>query len=111
MALCRALLLPTRQRNLGLLDQRLALQFVHDNIAKFGGDPNKVTLAGQSAGAWSDTIYMALPASNKLFQRCIAMSGAMQVGDVDWATRVAQMTMDAAGVTTFDQMKALTVQQ
>ena len=97
--------------NLGLLDQRLALQFVHDNIAKFGGDPNKVTLAGQSAGAWSDTIHMALPASNTLFQRCIAMSGAMQVGDLNWAKKVAQMTMDAAGVTTFAQAQALTVQQ
>ena len=97
--------------NLGLLDQRMALKFVHDNIARFGGDPNKVTLAGQSAGGWSDTIHMALPESNKLFQRCIAMSGAMQVGDVDWAKQVAKWTMEAAGVTTFAEAQALTVQQ
>ena len=52
--------------NLGLLDQRMALKFVHDNIARFGGDPDRVTVAGGSAGAWSTTIHMALPAEQQV---------------------------------------------
>jgi para-nitrobenzyl esterase len=97
--------------NLGLLDQRMALKFVHDNIARFGGDPDRVTVAGGSAGAWSTTIHMALPESNRYFQRAIAVSGSPQVGTKDWSTKVCQMTMAAAGVTTFDQLMALTPEQ
>ena len=93
--------------NVGLLDQRMALKFVHDNIARFGGDPNRVTVAGGSAGAWSTTIHMALPASNKYFQRAIAVSGSPQVGTKDWSTKVCKMTMDALGISTFDELMAL----
>jgi carboxylesterase type B len=97
--------------NLAILDQRMALRFVHDNIARFGGDPNRVTVAGGSAGAWSTTIHMALPASNKYFQRAIAVSGSPQVGTKDWSTKVCKMTMDALGISTFDELMALTPKQ
>ena len=60
--------------NLGLLDQVAALRFVRDNIAAFGGDPDNVTLVGQSAGAASIAILMTMPPARGLFRRAILQS-------------------------------------
>lgn len=62
--------------NQGLLDQRAALQWVKKNIRAFGGDPENVTLFGESAGAWSVSLHVAAPGSAGLFQRAIIESGA-----------------------------------
>jgi para-nitrobenzyl esterase len=85
--------------NLGLLDQIAALQWVRENIAAFGGDPENVTLFGQSAGAMSIATLLAMPRARGLFRRAIAQSGAAHhVNSSATARRVGQYLAQQLGV-------------
>ncbi|KAL4709654.1 hypothetical protein ACJJTC_007385 [Scirpophaga incertulas] len=68
--------------NAGMKDQVLALKWVKENIQQFGGDPNNVTIFGESAGGTSCALHVLSPLSKGLFRRSIAMSG---VPSCDWA--------------------------
>ena len=62
--------------NYGLMDQLAALQWVNENISRFGGDPKNITVFGQSAGAQDTSLLMSSPLTKGLFQKAIIQSGS-----------------------------------
>ena len=85
--------------NLGLRDVVFALQWVRDNIAAFGGDPDRVTLFGESAGGGVVTTLLGSPAADGLFSAAIAQSSpATSIYDTGRARRVAEQFLDQLGV-------------
>jgi para-nitrobenzyl esterase len=92
----------------GMLDIVQALEWVHDNIAAFGGDPANVTIFGESGGGWKVSLLMAMPSARGLFAKAIVQSGpgltAKPKTDADAVTR---QLLDKLGVDKPEALAAL----
>jgi para-nitrobenzyl esterase len=98
--------------NRGLLDQIAALEWVRDNIASFGGDPARVTIAGQSAGGTSVLDLLAVPRAQGLFHRAIAQSPALNDITADEVVRASGNLAATLGVPATRQgWRSLTAEQ
>ena len=100
--------------NAGMLDIVAALEWVRDNIAGFGGDPNLVTIFGQSGGGGKVTALMAMPSAKGLFHRAIVESGSLMVGATAEQSEqladqlLAKLGLDASSV---DKLQHIPVEQ
>ena len=95
----------------GLLDQAMALRWVHENIAAFGGDPGNVTIFGQSAGGGSVSILPVMKEANRYFQKVIAQSGSTTLAfpvDCEAAQGKTKALLEYTGCKTMDEIMALT---
>ncbi len=103
--------------NYGLLDQIAAVKWIHDNIAQFGGDPNNITIFGQSAGAGSVQALCASPLSKNLIGQAISMSGGglsdfrLGGGSLDTVQMANKRFMDYFKKTTLKEMRALSFEE
>jgi para-nitrobenzyl esterase len=85
--------------NVGNLDMVAALEWVKNNIANFGGDPNNVTIIGQSGGGAKVTSLMNMPAAKGLFHKAVALSGTSLTGvNKEYAEKLGVKVMEEAGL-------------
>lgn len=98
--------------NYGIYDQLKALSWVHDNIAQFGGDPEQITIFGQSAGGGSVRCLVSSPMAKPLISKAIIMSAgglnrALGVGKTQTdQDQLHQEILDAAGIRTYEDLMA-----
>ena len=101
--------------NYGLYDQMTAIQWVKDNIAAFGGDPENMTVMGQSAGAASVQLQCYSPLTDGLFQKAVMSSGcglgSMMSGTVEKSCAFWQAVMERCGCKTLEAFRALPAEQ
>lgn len=93
--------------NLGIRDHIAALQWIQKNIEGFGGDPDNVTIFGESAGGWSTTALIISPAAKGLFKRAIAESGVIPIKERKAAQEFADYIMEASGAKNMDDLQAI----
>ena len=101
--------------NYGLYDQMTAISWVKDNIAAFGGDPENITIMGQSAGAASVQLQCSSPLTDGLFQKAVMSSGCglggMLSGSLEKTSAFWQEVMKRCGCENLEQFRALPPQQ
>ena len=97
-------------QNLGPMDQVMALKWIHENIAFFGGDPENVTVFGESAGGGSVTTLPLIEGAQKYFKRVIAESGApsLTVSTEEAIAHTNEM-MDALGCKTVEDLRKVSI--
>ena len=94
--------------NLGMLDQAMALKWVHDNIAAFGGDPDNVTIFGQSAGGCAVSLLPLMEEARPYFKRVIAESGSPALTrTTEDSLALTEKIMKKCGCTTIEELKKL----
>ncbi|MBQ4401060.1 MAG: carboxylesterase family protein, partial [Synergistaceae bacterium] len=97
-------------QNLGLMDQMMALKWVHENIAGFGGDPDNVTIWGESAGGDSVTTLPLIEGSHKYFKRVIAQSGTPTLSrTIEQSIRDTNEFMEILGCKTVAELQKVDV--
>jgi len=93
--------------NFGTLDTIAAMQWVKDNIQRFGGDPHNITIAGESAGGHNVAALMASPLANGLFHKAIIQSGIVSVSDIDAAEQPYPESQISASLSSHEILLAL----